>query len=158
MCPPPVLWAAVTSPARTGSGVPVRLVDRAPVVDAVTLLAGLVPPPLFAHASFDGYQPDPAEPTQQAALVAVRAFVEVVQRSEGPRRESSGTRGRWWRWARGPGGPLPGRRPSGAHPAGIYLDGGFGVGKTHLLAALWHESPGPKSFATFVELTHLVGA
>ena len=41
---------------------------------------------------------------------------------------------------------------------GLYLDGGFGVGKTHLLASLWHEAEGPKLFATFVELTHLVGA
>jgi cell division protein ZapE len=41
---------------------------------------------------------------------------------------------------------------------GIYLDGGYGVGKTHLLASLWHAAPGPKLFATFVELTHLVGA
>jgi cell division protein ZapE len=40
----------------------------------------------------------------------------------------------------------------------MYLDGGFGVGKTHLLASLWHAAPGPKLFATFVELTHLVGA
>ncbi len=28
--------------------------------------------------------------------------------------------------------------------AGIYLDGGFGVGKTHLLASLWHAAPGPE--------------
>ena len=41
---------------------------------------------------------------------------------------------------------------------GIYLDGGFGVGKTHLLAALWHVAPAPKAFGTFVEYTHLVGA
>ncbi len=41
---------------------------------------------------------------------------------------------------------------------GIYLDGGFGVGKTHLLASLWHVAPAPKAFGTFVELTHLVGA
>jgi cell division protein ZapE len=40
----------------------------------------------------------------------------------------------------------------------VYLDGGYGVGKTHLLASLWHTAPGPKLFATFVELTHLVGA
>jgi hypothetical protein len=40
----------------------------------------------------------------------------------------------------------------------VYLDGGYGVGKTHLLASLWHQAPGPKLFATFVELTHLVGA
>ena len=41
---------------------------------------------------------------------------------------------------------------------GVYLDGGFGVGKTHLLAALWHEAPGPKYFGTFIEYTALVGA
>src|SRR5262249_6966572 len=35
---------------------------------------------------------------------------------------------------------------------------GFGVGKTHLLASLWHAVPGPKAYGTFVELTHLVGA
>ena len=42
----------------------------------------------------------------------------------------------------------------------MYLDGGYGVGKTHLLAALWravHESGSPALFATFVEVTHLVG-
>jgi cell division protein ZapE len=41
---------------------------------------------------------------------------------------------------------------------GIYLDGGFGVGKTHLLAALAHESGTHAAFATFVEYTNLVGA
>jgi cell division protein ZapE len=40
----------------------------------------------------------------------------------------------------------------------VYLDGGFGVGKTHLLASLWHAVPGPKAYGTFVEYTHLVGA
>ncbi|HEX8870687.1 MAG TPA: cell division protein ZapE, partial [Lentzea sp.] len=40
---------------------------------------------------------------------------------------------------------------------GLYLDGGFGVGKTHLLASLWHAVPGPKAYGTFVELTNLVG-
>jgi cell division protein ZapE len=41
---------------------------------------------------------------------------------------------------------------------GLYLDGGFGVGKTHLLASMWHAAPAPKAYGTFVELTHLVGA
>jgi cell division protein ZapE len=39
-----------------------------------------------------------------------------------------------------------------------YLDGGFGVGKTHLLAALWHQMSGRKYFGTFIEYTALVGA
>ena len=42
--------------------------------------------------------------------------------------------------------------------SGLYLDGGFGVGKTHLLASLWHYVDGPKAFGTFVEYTNLVGA
>ncbi len=48
-----------------------------------------------------------------------------------------------------------GRRPTAG---GIYLDGGFGVGKTHLLASLWHAAEGPKAFGTFVGFTNLVGA
>ncbi|MGI8900939.1 MAG: hypothetical protein ACR2HA_08405 [Nocardioides sp.] len=32
---------------------------------------------------------------------------------------------------------------SAAAPSGIYLDGGYGVGKTHPLASLWHAAPGP---------------
>ncbi|WP_103539567.1 cell division protein ZapE, partial [Streptomyces sp. SM9] len=46
-------------------------------------------------------------------------------------------------------------------PRGVYLDGGYGVGKTHLLASLWHATPAApehKAFGTFVELTNLVGA
>jgi cell division protein ZapE len=45
--------------------------------------------------------------------------------------------------------------------AGLYLDGGFGVGKTHLLASLYFALPEdpshPKAFATFGELTQLAG-
>ncbi len=52
---------------------------------------------------------------------------------------------------------LFGRREP-AEPTGVYLDGGFGVGKTHLLASLWHMAPGQRAFGTFVEYTHLVGA
>ena len=42
--------------------------------------------------------------------------------------------------------------------AGIYLDGGFGVGKTHLLASLWKAVGGRRYFGTFIEYTALVGA
>ncbi|BDZ46902.1 hypothetical protein GCM10025866_28110 [Naasia aerilata] len=48
------------------------------------------------------------------------------------------------------------KQPAGK--PGVYLDGGFGVGKTHLLAALWHRAPGPRYFGTFIEYTALVGA
>ncbi len=50
------------------------------------------------------------------------------------------------------------RRKTPVGLPGVYLDGGFGVGKTHLLAALWHLAPGRKYFGTFIEYTALVGA
>jgi cell division protein ZapE len=40
----------------------------------------------------------------------------------------------------------------------LYLDGGFGVGKTHLLAATWFESNLEKVFLSFAELVYTIGA
>jgi cell division protein ZapE len=116
-----------------------HLVDRRPEVAADQLVAALVPPPLFAHVSFDSYRPDPDEPTQSAAVARLREFAATLDSPPG--------RARRFRRPATPSGPT-----------GVYLDGGFGVGKTHLLASLWHEAPAPKGYATFVELTHLAGA
>lgn len=120
---------------------PTRLVDRAPTVQPERLVADLVPPPRFARVRFETYVPDPDQATQAAAVAGLRSFAERLVAPAGGRRS-------WFRR-----GPAP---PEGR--AGVYLDGGFGVGKTHLLASLWHVSPEPKAFGTFVELTHLVGA
>jgi cell division protein ZapE len=120
------------------------LVERQPVVSRERLLADLTPPPRFSGVSFTSYVPDPAEPTQRAAREALSAFCAAIQsRAAGAPRPR-----RWRRRAPAP----PERRP------GVYLDGGFGVGKTHLLAALWHAGPAPKAYGTFVEVTNLVGA
>jgi cell division protein ZapE len=40
---------------------------------------------------------------------------------------------------------------------GIYLDGGFGVGKTHLLASVFHASRGSKIFGSFIAFTSIIG-
>ena len=109
---------------------PVRLVDREPVVAPEQLVAGLVPPPRFDDVRFSTYVP--AEPSQQAALEVLEGFATPPTK-------------RLFRKA-------PAEKP------GVYLDGGFGGGTTHLLASLWHASPGPKAYCTFVELTHLAGA
>ncbi|KLO39943.1 ATPase [Mycobacterium nebraskense] len=127
------------------SGRVAHLVDRHPTVSPERLIAQLRPPPTFADVSFATYQPDPAEPTQAAAVVACQDFCrQAVQRRVG-RRKLLGRRA-----------VLPG--------VGLYLDGGFGVGKTHLLASAYYELPGdgpessnPKAFATFGELTQLAG-
>lgn len=117
-----------------------RLRERIPAISVERLLEDFVPPPLFRNATFDSYIPDPSEPTQAAAVAALRVFADRVAHPVTSRR------GLFRRAA------APEDRP------GVYLDGGFGVGKTHLLAALFGAVPGPKSFGTFVEYTNLVGA
>ncbi len=119
---------------------PERLVDRDPRVPTERLIAELVPPPRFAQVRFSTYAPAPGQPTQAAAVAAMEAFARRFD-------EVRPRRGLFRR------APAP---PEGR--VGVYLDGGFGVGKTHLLASLWHAAPAPKAFGTFVELTHLVGA
>jgi cell division protein ZapE len=124
-------------------GVPIRLSERRPEVSPDRLLSECVPPPRFSDVRFGTYRPDPSEPSQSEALAVLRDRGAVLAE---PRRERS-------LWSR-----LRGSRPEPTGKPGIYLDGGFGVGKTHLLASLWHESTGPKMYCTFVELTNLVGA
>src|SRR5436309_12381526 len=70
----------------SGSGRVARLVDRHPTVSPERLIAQLRPPPTFADVSFATYRPDPAEPTQAAAVVACRDFCrEALQRRAGRR-------------------------------------------------------------------------
>ncbi|GAA0617169.1 cell division protein ZapE [Kribbella sandramycini] len=120
----------------------IRLSERWPEVSPDRLLSECVPPPRFADVRFATYRPDPAEPSQTEALTLLTERAAVLAQ---PRQEPT-------LWSR-----LRGRTPAPGKP-GIYLDGGFGVGKTHLLASLWHEAAGPKMYCTFVELTNLVGA
>ena len=121
-----------------GSSGVAHLVDRHPSVTPERLIAQLIPPPTFSDVSFDTYKPDPAEPTQAAAVYACRQFCEYAVSRRAGKKKLFGRRE-----------ALPG--------LGIYLDGGFGVGKTHLLASTYYELPGPKAFATFGEMTQLAG-
>ncbi|MEP6842671.1 MAG: cell division protein ZapE [Pseudolysinimonas sp.] len=101
------------------------------------IAASLVPPRQFADATLENYRPDPDYPSQAEAVARVRAFVASWNVS---------------------GGGLFSRRKAPEPKPGLYLDGGFGVGKTHLLAALWKLAPGRKYYGTFIEYTALVGA
>ncbi|WP_280251433.1 cell division protein ZapE [Nocardia abscessus] len=118
-----------------------RLVDRHPEVPADQLVAQMVPPPMFDEVSFASYIPDPKEPSQAAAVGKAEEFAgQVAKISKAVNKKS-----------------FFGKKKQ-VSGAGLYLDGGFGVGKTHLLASIFHSSPAPKSFGTFGELTNLVGA
>ena len=120
---------------------PLHLVARQPHVPADRLLATFVPPRQFAGVAFETYVPDPEHPSQARARSRLEEVADALaRRSDG-----------WWR-------RLAGGGRGDAHQA-VYLDGGFGVGKTHLLAALAHAvGPEDAAYGTFVEYTHLVGA
>ncbi|MDP3209223.1 MAG: cell division protein ZapE [Rhodoglobus sp.] len=115
---------------------PGHLVDRGSALTGAEMIAHLVPPGQFASATVDSYRPDRDFPSQGAAVAAIRSFVASWES----------------------GGRIFSRKKSEPTLPGVYLDGGFGVGKTHLLAALWHLAPGRKYFGTFIEYTALVGA
>ncbi len=130
--------AEIGSPSHDAEGTaPGALVGRSPSITGQEIAAHLVPPRQFDDARLHTYRPDPEYDTQAQAVEVLRAF--------------SGDRA-------GSRGGLVSRKKAPALKPGVYLDGGFGVGKTHLLASLWHAMPGPKYFGTFIEYTALVGA
>jgi cell division protein ZapE len=105
------------------------LCDLVPEISIEKLMAQLLPPPEFASSRFGNYQPDPNFSSQKFALEASKQFVTPQRKLFGKTELS----------------------------AGVYLDGGFGVGKTHLLASIWHAFQGKKAFGSFLEYTSLIG-
>ena len=101
-----------------------------PDITPQELIKQLLPPPEFTKARFESYRPDANFPSQQAAVDRAKQFV-TGKRAKLFSKETTAP--------------------------GIYLDGGFGVGKTHLLASIWHEFQGAKAFGSFLEYTSLVG-
>lgn len=109
-------------------------------VDLAKLEQSFVPPPHFIKASFENFESNPSYPSQAEALAMIRAYVHDI-RLEHPNFLAR----------------LIGRKPKKNLPHGIYLDGGFGVGKTHLLAAAFHAYHGKKAYLSFQELMFYVG-
>ncbi|GAA2008747.1 cell division protein ZapE [Brevibacterium samyangense] len=116
----------------------VHLTDRNPRVAPEELITALVPPPHFEDVSFSSYRPDPVQPSQSLARDTLESFATRAPKKAG----------------------LLGKLFGGSkeQSKGVYLDGGYGVGKTHLLASSWHAHPKPATFGTFVEYTNLIGA
>ncbi|MEU2384574.1 cell division protein ZapE [Streptomyces sp. NPDC012461] len=158
--PRPVAWVSVSSSSASSAAAspsgpptglaPLSLCAREPHVPADRLVAEMVPPPRFDAVRFGTYIPDPDQPSQTEAVGVLEQFAAGL----GPAPSGGSGRRRLFGF-----GKAPRKAPAG--PRGVYLDGGYGVGKTHLLASLWHATPAEpslKAFGTFVELTNLVGA
>ena len=102
----------------------------------------LTPGARFGGVRFGNYQPNPAYPSQAAAQAQAQAFAQ-------PGPEAGGRGLRLF------------RRRSKPEGRGLYLDGGFGVGKTHLLASAYHEAQAAgqsAAFMSFQDLMYLIGA
>lgn len=110
------------------------LVSRTPEPTVDRLLGDLIPPREFQLASFKNYIPHSEFPSQEDAAKVAAAFAagKSTKRSFFAKADAA--------------------------KIGIYLDGGFGVGKTHLLAATFHAFRGAKAFGSFIAFTSLIGA
>jgi cell division protein ZapE len=122
--------------------VTVRLVDRRPALGAEEIVARCQPPARFATVRFSTYEPNPDHRSQTVALEALETFLVEIERV--PTAEGR----RWFRRDRESDPSVRSAR---------YLDGGFGVGKTHLLASLWFAADVPKAYLTFAELAAVIG-
>lgn len=110
------------------------LSGRNPQASVADLLNELVPPREFEKARFENYIPH-AEYESQA--IAHKKSADFAS-GKGEKRKFG--------------------KSTAAVSSGIYLDGGFGVGKTHILAAIWHAFKGKKVFGSFIAFTGLIGA
>lgn len=100
-----------------------------------TSLPDFLPPPRFGETSFAAFKPQ--DPSQQEALDKTQTFITTSPEKQGG----------WFSW--------PKKQILGK---GLYLDGGFGVGKTHLLASAFTAFKGKdKVYMSFSELVHVLG-
>lgn len=126
----------VSPESRAGNAA--QLATITPNVSTDRLLADFVPPRHFQNARFDTYRANDQYPSQQATREHLRTVAQQLHGSKG--------------W-------ITKFLQTNKKAPAIYMDGGFGVGKTHLLASLAHEVGTEKcAYGTFVEYTNLVGA
>ncbi len=105
-----------------------RLIAINPEITPAEMLAELLPPREFREATFETYVPDANFESQSKAVAILRSRLLAKP-----------------------------KKKSDAEP-GFYLDGGFGVGKTHLLVSYFKEFRGKKLFGSFLAYTSFIGA
>ncbi len=118
------------------NGVFLSLIERNPAPSTARLLSDLVPPREFEGSSFGNYIPHTEYPSQALASEFAKSFALGKTAKKA----------------------LFSKTSTDSEKLGIYLDGGFGVGKTHLLAATFHAFRGKKAFGSFIAYTSLIGA
>ena len=116
--------------------------------DINDVLQLLKPSRRFIENSFDNFQLDPKFPSQEIAKDQAILFAQSIVNSD-----LGQLRYHKWQWHSHQ------RKIHGdIAKTSLYIDGTFGVGKTHLLAAIYNEISDEKVFVSFVNLVNIVGA
>ncbi len=122
----------------------------------------LCPPARFSHCRFANFVANPDFPGQLAAVTRLQAEIggdvaaptALVSTAGLGRRSQGAPKGLRARLLGKSGAATQRRR--GLRTA-LYLDGGYGVGKTHLLAAAWHAAGPRRAYVTFSQLVAIIG-
>jgi cell division protein ZapE len=95
----------------------------------------------FQHCSFDNYIPNEDYPSQKEIKEKLIEFVRMLEEYN----KKVCCEGVIKKFLR-----------KNSKPKAIYLDGGFGVGKTHLLCSIGNTYKGKSVFVSFSELMYLI--
>lgn len=116
------------------------LADLRAEVNFEALRTRLIPPPRFKYATLAAYLTDKDFPSQDNAKIEIQRFIDRLNRKTfGMQRLLANFNGN-------------------KNQNGLYLDGVFGVGKTHLLASVFHAARSPKKlYLSFTELVYFIG-
>lgn len=97
-------------------------------------------PPKFKKCTFDNYYPDKNYPSQEEVKEKLKAFIKQMEDFRKVRERPKFLRA----------------ISKVKKTKNIYLDGVYGVGKTHLLAAIGNEYRYKSAFLSFSELVYLI--
>lgn len=116
----------------------IDLLSHNPHTKPEELTSFLQPGHRFRHARFETYRPNSQFPSQQRACELIQQFIQSVT----PKKRFR----------------LFSKSKNNGH--GLYIDGGFGVGKTHLLASAYYaakEQGRQVALMSFQDLMFLIG-
>ncbi len=97
-------------------------------------------PPKFKMCTLDNYYPDRDYPSQEEAKRKLKIFLKQMEDFKKIKRKPK----------------ILSKVFKTKKPKNIYLDGVFGVGKTHLLSAIGNEYKHKSAFLSFSELVYLI--
>lgn len=104
----------------------------------------LRPHPKFSHCTFDNYIPDDNYPSQY--YIKETLIDKINKLNEYKNKPKSNKRGFFSLFSK--------KEESGLPIKNLYIDGGYGVGKTHLISACYNTAVVKKAFMSFGDLNY----